>query len=798
MNRVAVTALNPLVVALVAALLCVLAPAQLGDQNSPEGKVIRSIDIQFLGPDVVDENRILANMKLRQGSPFRREDQREDVINLRERRIVELVDIVPEVSGDAVDVKVILMTTGTLRAIRFQGNQRFDNRELSGKVKAKIGQPLDEETLLEGKFDVEELYREKGFSDVSVTYRTAVEKETGLTEVIYSVVEGQSNKLRKILFQGNTAISSKELRKLMTTKQRGIWSWITGKARIDNFVLEDDMALIARDLQNRGYLDARVTAQELRRVAEGSDQVDLVLHIHEGPIYTIAEVGLEGNSAFSDADLASEVKTLSGQNYSAERIQKDAQRLEDYYGRQGYADARVTTRIASAGDRRVSISHHIREGQISYIRKINLSGMEYTRDEVIRRELLVEPGQVFNTVKLRQSRQILENTRLFEPGSIEVTPEDTSRPGYKDINIRVAEGKTGQFHAGMAFASVENLFGYVSYSEANFDVARWRPFPPRGDGQKLNVSLRYGTRTKDLLLGFTEPWFLGQRLAVGGEVYWRELLYLSSEYSQRMAGGAFWLRRPVNDTTRLELEYRLQEVEIYDLDDNRLIDRDGDGIRETFIRGVSPEIAAEEGTFLESKLTLELLRDTRDSNLLPRTGQRLALSGSLSGGFLGGDVDTYNLSAAFTQHVSLPFDTIFTFHAEANVADTWANGERVPIFNRHFLGGQYDLRGFDFREVGPIDEEEEPLGGRTSAFTRMEYSVPVIDRLRMHTFLDAGFVNEDAYDFGTSDFNADVGLGVRLDAPFLGPLRLDYGIPIEKSEHQGSGGRFAFSLDYSF
>ena len=778
---------------------CLSASAQFIDNaNTPEGKIIRTIKIEYLGAATVDRNRILANMKLREGLPFTGEDQQEDIINLRERRIVEFVDIVPELKGNSVDVTVTVMATGMLGAISFEGHSRFSDGELQKEVKAEVGQPLDEEKLLEGKFNIEELYREKGFSDVSVTYRTVVDRDSGLTQVVYGVVEGESNRLRKIFFQGNTAIPSKELRKVMQTKQRGLFSRLLGKAKVDNFLIEDDKNKVAGEFRNRGYMDAQVTRHELRRVESGSDFVDLILYVYEGPLYTVSDVRIGENRTFSNADLAGQIKLGAGSTYSANGIQEDAQRIQDFYGRQGYADSRVSTRIDTLAGNQVRVNYIVREGQVSYIRKINIGGMEWTKDEVIRRELLVQPGEVFNTVKLRQSKQILENTQFFQQGSIEITPEDTGEPGYKDINIQVAEGKTGAFQVGGAFTSVENVFGYVSFSEANFDVNNWSRFPPRGAGQKFNFNLRYGTRTKDFLMGFTEPWFLGKRLALGGEIFWREQLYLSSEYSQRVAGGAVWLRRPINDTTRLQLEYRLQEWDIYDLDDDELRDLDGDGVAETLVPGVSTQIAAEEGSALESRLTLELLQDTRDSNSLPRTGHKLTLSASLSGGFLGGEVDTYNLSGAFTQHVSLPFDHILTFHTEANVVDTWGDADRVPIFNRHFLGGAYNLRGFEFRDVGPVDDQDEALGGGTSAFVTVEYSIPVVDRLRMHAFVDAGFVNADAYDFSTSELNADVGMGVRLIVPGFGPIRLDYAVPIERSEHQGSGGQFNFRLDFAY
>lgn len=799
MNRVA-SALSILSVALLLGILLPFtASAQfLDNASAPEGKIIRSIDVQYLGAAVVDRNRILANMKLREGLPFSAEDQQEDIINLRERRIVEFVDIVPEVKGNSVDLTVTVMATGTLGSITFEGQTRFDNRELAKEVNADLGQPLNEEKLLEGKFNIEELYREKGFSDVSVTYRTAVDRETGFTQVIYGIVEGQANKLRKIYFQGNTAIPSKELRKVMGTKQRGIWSRITGKNKVDSLLLEDDKSKLVNEFRNRGYMDAQVTREELRRVDTGSDYVDLILYVYEGPLYTISDIAIGQNKRFSNAELATALKLAPGQTYDASAIAADNLALDDYYGRQGYADTRVNTRIDTLGSNQVRVNHIISEGSLSYIRKIDIGGMEWTKDEVIRRELLVEPGEVFDTVKLRKSKQILDNTQFFQKGSVDITPEDTGQPGYKDLNIQVAEGKTGSFQVGGAFTSVENVFGYISFSEANFDIGNWSRFPPRGDGQKFNFNLRYGTRTKDFLMGFTEPWFLGKRIALGGEIFWREQLYLSSEYSQRVAGGAIWLRRPINDTTRLQLEYRAQEYRIYDLDDDELVDLDGDGVPETLIPGTSPEIAAEEGSFFESRATIELLQDTRDSNFLPRTGHKLSLSTSLSGGFLGGDVDTYNISGAFTQHASLPFDHIVTLHAEANIADTWGDGDRIPIFNRHFLGGAYNLRGFEFRDVGPVDNEDEALGGATSAYASIEYSVPVAERLRVHAFADAGFVNADPYDFSTSDLNADVGLGVRLIVPQFGPIRLDYAFPIKRSEHQGSGGQFNFRLDFSY
>lgn len=763
--------------------------------DDPEGKLISSIDVQFRSGATVNRDLILSNMSLRQGQRYTREATQRDIKNLIERKIVDLVDIQPEISGSGVRVTVIASASGVVSEVQFAGNQRLETSELRKEVPITVGEPMDEVKVLEGKTNVEELYRDRGFSDVTVDSRFVPGDQPGFTKVVYQITEGTANKLRKIHFRGLNEVSEKELRKLMRTKPRGIISRIAGSAKVDNLLLEEDKKNVERALQNKGYMDARVTGHALGRVSAESDFVDLFIDIRQGMKYSVGDVRLRGNSTFDNAVLASSIKLQPGHDYSAQKIAEDAQRLQDYYGSRGYADANVSPQITSLGGQRVGVVYNLSEGRKSYIRKINISGMEYTKDSVVRHELSVNPGDEFNTVRLRESKSRLENTRFFS--EVDISPEDTGDPNYKDLNVNVSEGKSGSFQVGAAFTSIENLFGYVEYREANFDIANWRRFPPRGAGQKFEFRAQWGTRTKDFVIGLTEPWFMGQRLQLGGELFYREMLYLSDEYSQRNVGGAMWLRRPVRDDSWIQLEYRLQNVSIYDLDNDKLIDRDGDGLEETFIRGSSPEIAAEEGDFLESKLTMQFVQDTRDDNRLPRTGHRLSLEGNVSGGFLGGDVDTYHLGLAFTQHALFPWDTILTFHTEINVVDSWGSSNRVPIFNREFLGGAYNLRGFRYRDVGPVDGDGEPLGGNTSAFASLEYSVPIVEKLRVSTFTDIGFVNSGSWDFSSSEFNADIGLGVRIESPF-GPLRLDYALPFERSEHQGRSGRFNFNLGYRF
>jgi outer membrane protein insertion porin family len=230
--------------------------------------------------------------------------------------------------------------------------------------------------------------------------------------------------------------------------------------------------------------------------------------------------------------------------------------------------------------------------------------------------------------------------------------------------------------------------------------------------------------------------------------------------------------------------------------------------------GTSAEIEAEQGTRSKSAVGGSLVWDHRDSPLLTRTGQRISITPYIAGGFLGGDTQTYGWDVEGTQYFHLPKDLIFFINAEAAVVNVWGgqpqftlvkanNGTTtvlvptVPIYDRLYLGGSNNLRGFAFRDVGPRDASGEPLGGQTMARVTGEVSFPVIKNVRGAFFYDTGFLNASPYDWSTDQhLGSDFGFGLRLDLP-IGPLRIDYGIPIEKDGRDGKG-HINFNVGYQF
>jgi outer membrane protein insertion porin family len=336
---------------------------------------------------------------------------------------------------------------------------------------------------------------------------------------------------------------------------------------------------------------------------------------------------------------------------------------------------------------------------------------------------------------------------------------------------------------GAGFSTVDNLVGFVGYREGNFDLFN----PPyfRGGGQKLRVYAQLGTRRQDYVISFTEPWFLDRRLAFGTDLYYRDLGYFSDIYDINQAGARFSLTKALGSEFLIGgISYTIENLGIRNVDQNR----------------APLVIRLEPKNRLVTKFGGTLAYDTRNSVTLPDRGQRSELITELAGPF-GGDTDFYK----FELRTSWYFPGFLQGHVlevggRGGVVENYGRSDRVPLFDRFHLGGVYSLRGYRYRQVGP-HQEGEPIGGETYWFGSLEYSVPIIERLRFAVFYDIGNVYEDAYSFdrlpGQRFYNDNWGLGLRLNIPRLGPLRLDYAFPITHDEYLSGKGRFQFSVGFA-
>jgi outer membrane protein insertion porin family len=741
---------------------------------APGPPIIRSIEVQYTGPQTVSKERILAQLRIKVGQPYSNQVVEQDIEALYKTGSIHNVRIFAQNEGDGVKVIVAVQTRAIMREIEIVGAERMKAKRLRKEIKLRLNQPVNEQQLEEARQKIIDVYQGQGFTDVSVQFRVdPIDEKRGTARVVFTVNEGVKGAVRAIHFEGNTHFSEKVLRKQMKTRGRTPIYFVDKSGRLDEVQLEQDLDKIREFYQDHGYIDVEVKSVRRERTEKGPMIITVV--VAEGPQYHVRKLTISGYQVAREDKIRVLLKMKEGSVYSPKQLRDDAKAVADAYGSGGYVDLVVLPEGEPAGPAQIDVHYKIDEGVRSFVNRINIEGNTRTKDKVIRREVLVAPGDVFNTVRVDITKKRLDNLGYF--AKVETYPEETDIPGRKDLTILVQEKRTGSFSFGGGFSTVDKLVGFAELTQGNFDLFNWPSFT--GGGQKFRLRIQYGTERRDFILQITEPYFLDRRLALTGQAFYTEADYLSAEYNQRNYGFSIELRKPITSYIYASLGYQLQDVDIFNVDPT-----------------ASDFILSQAGSTLESKIFGSVVFDSRDNVLLSHRGQRITFQPFITGGFLGGDTQIYGLDLEGSQYFHLPKDLILLINGEIATVSQWGNGADVPIYERLFLGGSNNLRGFPFREVGPQDSNGEPTGGKSMARATVELTFPLIEKARGAIFYDTGFVNDSQWSFGFNHIASDIGVGLRLDLP-IGPLRLDYGYPIQRDGYNG-GGHFNFNVGYQF
>jgi outer membrane protein insertion porin family len=745
-------------------------PPDVARQAPP---IVRSIDVQYTGPATISRERILAQMRTKVGLPYSDTVAETDIRALYNTGQVQNVRIFGQPESDGVKVIVAVQTRTMLNEIQIDGATRISPKKLRKNLGVKLNTPLREEDLEKGREKIMETYQAHGFNDVEVTFRVeAIDAIRGTSRAVYTVNEGIKGSVSTVRFEGNTHFSDRVLRKQMKTRQKTLFSFVDKSGRLDETQLQDDLQKVREFYQNHGYIDVAVRDVTKQRTSSGALQI--VIAIDEGPQYHVGKLTFVGYKATTEQKLRAVVKMKEGSVYSAKAIKDDAKALADAYGSGGYVDLTIVPETSQAHDRLIDITYKIDEGQRSYVERISISGNTRTKDKVIRREVLIAPGDIFNTVRVETSKKRLENLGYFS--KVDTFPVDTEVEGRKYLDIQVEEKRTGSLNFGAGFSTIDSLIGFIELTQGNFDITNWPSLT--GGGQKFRIRLQGGTERKDVELALTEPWFMDRPISVGFTSFYHEANYLSSIYDQRNYGFSLDVRKGIRPFLYGSLGYRLESIDTFNV-----------------IVTASPQLLAETGPSTKSVFTANLTWDRRDNPFLTRSGERITYTWWVAGP--GGTEQIYGFDVEASKYWRLPWDTILLINAEVAGVDRWGDQTKlVKIYDRLFLGGSNNLRGFDFRDVGPKDPNGEPLGGQSMARTTIEFTFPIVAKARGALFYDTGFVNTNPWDYNFNNVASDVGFGLRLDLP-IGPLRVDYGIPLQQAGNHGSG-KFNFNVGYQF
>lgn len=755
-------------------MIAFVAPAS-AQVAAPSGPIVRDIAVEYVGPPSISKERVLSNLATQIGTAYSERSAEQDIRTLYATGGVANVRMFAEPMADGVKVTILLQGRPVVGEIIIEGAEQIKMQRVRKEISSKVGDVLSEERLEDDRQKILKLYEDRNYAEVDVQYRIQEIPNSIQQRIVFQITEGPKLIVRQINFNGNNSVLAKDIRKVMKTKVWNLLSFFNKSGKLIPAQMEDDRTAIRTLYQNRGFADVEVG--EVQTQPLGDRGVAITIDIVEGIQYHVQTVSFEGVNIVPAEELKARLKMGDGQLFTPKGMGDDLQILRDFYGTKGYVDMIAQPEVVPVGPGVVNLNYRVDEGLQSYVALINIQGNTRTKDRVIRRELAIKPGDVFDTTRVDVSKKRLNNLNYFS--RVDASPADTIVPGQKDLNIIVEEKRTGSFNFGVGFSTTDSLVGFAELQQTNFDLFNFPNFT--GAGQRFRIRGQYGLQRSDFIISLTEPWFLGYKLSVGVEGYYRQANYLSSVYDQENYGVAVQARKHLWGPISGRIEYRIEGIRIYNVETD----------------DVGPEIEEAAGRYTKSAFTGSLNWDTRDDLFLTRKGELIELTGFISGGPLGGSVQDYGISLESAKYFSLPWDMIFLMKGEVAVVDSWGSDDQVPIFDRLYLGGANNLRGFNFREVGPVDEDENPIGGNSLAYSTFELTFPIFSRVRGAVFTDWGFVNRNSYDFSWDNMNGDIGIGVRLDLP-IGPIRVDYGWPVKYEGFNGPPGKFNFNIGYQF
>jgi len=481
------------------------AQQQQQQQPTPAYKV-GTVTIKFVGTANVNEQVVRANMQIREGGEFDEVILDRDIRSLYRTGLFEFIEVKHE-PVDAQTFNLVVEVTPKFRvlAVRFEGNQKVKSNRLEKEAKVKPNQALDERQVKEDSEKLREYYQKAGYNQVSVSYTIEKDRVGGFGTVIFKIREGAKVKIADIKFVGNAHVTARRLKGVIETKKWWMFSWLTGSGRFKDDQFEDDMEKLRDFFREQGFLDVDIPQDQVLFNYPSPAKLGLVINISEGRQYRLGEIGFSGNNLFNSALLKRVVRQKTGMVFVPSKVDADRQRLDDFYGKDGYLDTRVQLlRKPNVATGAIDVEYKIQESEKFNVESIVIEGNNKTKSTVILRELVLSPGDVFSTVLMKISQLKLDNTRFFE--SVDITPQETNIPGRRNMRIAVREGRTGNLTFGAGFSSLERATLFAEVSQSNFDLFNRRSFF-QGDGQKFRLRMQLGSLSSEVVLSFEERKF---------------------------------------------------------------------------------------------------------------------------------------------------------------------------------------------------------------------------------------------------------------------------------------------------
>jgi outer membrane protein insertion porin family len=728
-----------------------------------------------------------------------------------------------------------------VKVVDYVGSKKVEIAKIDEKLKEvnaqiRLDTFIDPALVRKVQGIVQDMLREKGFQFASVT--PEIQEIPGgpkLVHLTFHMEEGPKVEIRRIDFIGNKAFSDGKLKgQLKETKDNGgfqdfahLWNWISSAMADRSYKeakFDEDAEKLVSFYRDNGYIKANVGVPELNVVADSEDKktrwIELKIPVTEGERYRVGSFDVAGNTVVKSEFLKPLFKTKPGEYYSEKRIRKGMEKAREVYGAGGYFEftgfpdykfrddpnpnepaapaALAAPEIEQPEKDKAVVDVTLRmvEGQQFFVNRITFTGNTTTHDNVIRRELLAGrllEGNIFNTEALKFSIKRLNQLGYFkalEGGkdvNVDKTPNTTNKV---DVKLKLEEQNRNQLTFGAGVSEFEGVFGQLSFQTANF----------LGRGESLTVSLQSGSRAQTYSVGFSEPFMFDRNITLGAQVFRTDVRYIG-QFTQRSTGGVLTFGYPLGrGFMRMFTNYSYQRVrvsEVSEIYNNPELLARNPFLRDSLLQGVG-----QNGERIISKVTPSLVYNTVDQPIFPTSGKRFTASIDLAG--LGGNTNFYKPMVEGVWYLRQNNRMTFGMRGQAEYIRQFSGSRELPIFEKLFLGGEYSVRGFDIRTIGPADPVTPYLivGGNKSLLFNFEEQFTIAGPVRLIAFYDAGQVqpgpsiqstpfvdlggfntfNVPGKSFNMKDFKTSTGLEVRFFMPVLNvPFRLIFAYNPQRS-----------------
>jgi outer membrane protein insertion porin family len=724
------------------------------------------VELNVRGTDILERDVVLMRIRTQEGDLFNPRELNADIRRLFDLGYFDDVQVeVEEVPGGK-RVTFVVAEKPRIQAISVIGAEAVKDSDIIAAMNTKTGSVLNLKVLSDDLETIRQLFRKKGFYNATVSYDL---EQTDPRRARLNIVVDEGNKLyiRDIRIIGAEHLKESELKRELALSERGLFSWITGSGVLKEELLDRDAAALEAYYGNRGFVDVKVGQPE---VTYHEDGIAITFKVSEGVRYRVGEVTFAGDLLESPERFKQIIRMddlgQKDEYFDRSVLRQDSQRLADYYTNFGYAFAETDINLRKDDEKRViDVVYVMHKNEMVYIRRVLIEGNTKTRDNVIRREMRLGDGDLFSGYRLARSNQRLVKLDYFENVSIETVPAET--PREMDLIVRVKEKPTGMLSLAAGYSTLENFFVSGQVQERNLF----------GKGYNLGLKATFGGSTTSYTMSFWNPQLYDSKMGIGADLYMIEQEY--DDYDKESFGGALKFAYPLGEYTRLFWRYRLEQ---YTLDN--------------ITEDASDRIRDFEGDNLASALYSSITRDTTNRVFNPSRGSINTLSLEYAGGLIGGDDNFIKYKADSSIYYPLFWGTVFHWHGQIGLVQENTD-DRIPPFERFYLGGINSVRGYEARGISPVDADGEKFGGDKVFFTNFEYLFPLSEDLGIVglLFFDAGNTWAEGQTMDLDLFKS-VGVGVRWYSP-LGPLRFEYGYPLDELDGKRSG-KFEFSVGQFF